>query len=133
MKILFFTLFLSSSIFAASCPSQFADTTLNGLYESGYSDEPRSEFYYQKISSAHVSLSLEEFMAIPVLGDQFDYEECKDAIIEFSFFDIKTKEEFSGYYTFDDRCDGGNSSGSIQNSEGIYIAEIGDGEFSCFK
>ena len=135
MKLISIFLFImvGTSFAKSECPKKFDGVSIKGLFDAGYSDEPIEEFAYQLESKSYAGLSEEEFNNIPVLSNEFQYLNCKNAIISISFFDLETKESFQGYYTFEDSCDGGNSHGSIFNEENEYIANIRDGEFFCLE
>jgi hypothetical protein len=60
---------------------------------------------------------------------KFDYNTCKDSI---SLATVNLGGDiFALYYTNEDKCDGGNSYGSVLNSKGDIIAAIADGAVYC--
>lgn len=120
-------------VFAAKCPDKMRNSSLGEVYNQAYSDEPAQEFDYQKVSSTRLSLTEEEFAKIPVIGTNFSFESCKNAIRKIVFEDIETGEKFTAYHTFEDSCDGGNSNGSIFNEQEEQIATIDDSDFYCLE
>lgn len=135
MKIIvcLFSVSLLTQFAYGLCPENFEGVTVNGLYHSGYSDEPVEEFSYMLHTETDVILSESDFNKIPLFKSDFQYLLCKNSITKISFSDLETGALFTAYYTNDDVCDGGNNYGSIFNADGIYIADILDGDFTCLK
>lgn len=63
------------------------------------------------------------------LIEGFIYSECKDSI-HIETYQVGS-ERVTVNYTSEDRCDGGNSFGSITDEDDEIIGYISDGDISC--
>ena len=133
MTLLFLFLFTIASGFASECPSLIAEgslSTIDDSPEGGYRDQYS---IFRQVSKSAYKVGQQDFQRIPIIGREFDYEYCKDAIVKLKFKgEIDGEDQFfTAFYTAEDACDGGNAGGSILNEKGALIARIDDGDFSC--
>lgn len=88
---------------------------------------------YTELEISGLVLSEAEFNNIPTFAGDFDYEQCKDAIVASKVQDKLTGKIFTAVYTNEDHCDGGNSYGVLYDQEmQTILGTIGDSFISCY-
>lgn len=125
-------LFSLSAVAKPLCPSHIEEAGLYNMFEPSYSEKPRSEYLFESDGQGGLDeFSKEDFLNLPYIGQEFDYESCKGALRSIDFYDIVSGDHYHGIFTHDDDCDGGNSHGVLYNDKDEHIGYIYDGDFSC--
>lgn len=118
--IVLFTLILGN---AYACPQ------LGGV-DLADGDGPWS---FIELSINNITLTEAEFNQIPVLAEDFDYEQCRDEMVVTKYQDKATGKVFSAVVTNDDNCDGGNVYGALYNEAMTeLLGDIQDSFVSCY-
>ena len=59
--------------------------------------------------------------------------ECEKEDMRVTEFSTTSGNKYKAIYTFEDYCDGGNSSGAVYNSKQEIVAHIQDSDFYCIE